>query len=593
VKLLEALELLQRPVADGTPELKVYLACGFTPLHLKTFLAANLRALTPDSRVLVEAGFFGDLIGNLERVQASGISVLVVAIEWSDLDPRLGIRTLGGWRPADMASIVEAAGQQTARLQQKLSEISRQVAIGTVVCLPTLPLPPMFSTGPDQASSSEMQLRATMALFAASLSQQPGIRIVSTQTLDGISPLAGRYDVKSDVKTGFPYTIQHASAVGKLVARLVQLRQPKKGLITDLDDTLWSGILGDDGVDGISWHLDSGTHMHGLYQQFLASLAGAGVLIGVASKNDPAIAKQAFERSDLLLSKDDVFPFETHWSRKSESVQRILKTWNVGADSVVFVDDSPMEVAEVQAAFPEMECVVFPKSDGQAVWELLKLLRDRFGKPALTEEDALRLGSIRDAGAWREVSQTSANSPDDFLKAAEASIVFESARPDGDARAFELINKTNQFNLNGKRVSDSEWRAILNDPAAFVLTVSYKDKYGPLGKIAVVVGKTRGRMLSVSHWVMSCRAFSRRIEYQCLKHLFESMDAGEIVFDYEATPRNGPLQEFFASLLGNPPETGLSLSKENFAARAPQLFHRVEGRVGGRVEERVEGTVNV
>jgi FkbH-like protein len=587
VKLLEALELLQCPVKDRAPELKLYLACGFTPLHLKTFLAANLRALSPDSRVQIEAGFFGDLIGNLERLHASGISVLVVAIEWSDLDPRLGIRTLGGWRPADMPGIVDSAGQQTARLQLKLSEISRQVS--TIVCLPTLPLPPMFSTGPEQASSSEMHLHSMMASFAASLSQLPGIRIASAQTLDEISPPAGRYDVKSDVKTGFPYTIQHASAMGKLVAGLVQQRQTKKGLITDLDDTLWSGILGDDGVEGISWHLDSGTHMHGLYQQFLASLAGAGVLIGVASKNDPAIAKQAFERSDLLLSKNDVFPFETHWSRKSESVQRILKSWNVGADSVVFVDDSPMEIAEVKAAFSEMECVLFPKSDGQAVWELLKHLRDRFGKPALTDEDALRLGSIRDAGAWREVSQTSGNSPDDFLKAAEATIVFESARPDGDARAFELINKTNQFNLNGKRVSDSEWRAILSDPAAFALTVSYKDKYGPLGKIAVVVGKTRGQVLSVSHWVMSCRAFSRRIEHQCLKHLFESLDAGEIVFDYEATPRNGPLQEFFAGLLGNPPEPGLGLSKDQFAARAPQLFHHV----GGRVEERVEGTVNV
>jgi FkbH-like protein len=577
VKLIEALELLRRPVADTASELKVFLACGFTPLHLKTFLAAHLRVLLPESRVEVETGLFGDLSGNTERLQPGEVNALAVVIEWGDFDPRLAVRTLGGWRPAEWADIVESASQAAVRLQRKLTEISRHVL--TVVCLPTLPLPPMFSTQPNQAGSFEMQLHFTVTSFAASLSQQPGLRIANAQALDEISHPGGRYDVKSDVMTGFPYTLQHASAMGELLSGLIHNRQPKKGLITDLDDTLWSGILGEDGVDGISWHLDRHTHMHGLYQQFVASLAGAGVLIGVASKNDPAVVERAFDRSDLLLSKGDIFPLETHWSRKSESVQRILKTWNVSADSVVFIDDSPMEVAEVKAAFPELECIVFPKNNYQGVWDLLKHLRDVFGKPVLTEDDALRLRSIRNAGAWRDAAESPGSSSDDFLKAAEASMIFESAQPNGDARAFELVNKTNQFNLNGKRFNEAEWRNFLSDPTAFVLTVSYKDKYGPLGKIAVILGKTRGRKLRVNSWVMSCRAFSRRIEHQCLKYLFEALGADEIAFDYEATPRNGPLQEFFAGLLGRLPVPGLCLSREQFAARVPLLFHRVEGTV--------------
>jgi FkbH-like protein len=91
--------------------------------------------------------------------------------------------------------------------------------------------------------------------------------------------------------------------------------------------------------------------MHGLYQQFAASLASAGVLIGVASKNDPVMVEQAFDRSDLHITRGDIFPFEINWSRKSESVQRILDTWNINPDSVVFIDDSPMEVAEVKTVF--------------------------------------------------------------------------------------------------------------------------------------------------------------------------------------------------------------------------------------------------
>jgi FkbH-like protein len=577
MKLTEALEVLRRPVAETAPESKIFLGCGFTPLHLQTFLAAELRALFSENRISVKTGLFGDLHGNIERLEPAGVDSLAVVIEWGDLDPRLALRTLGGWRPADLSDIVESAIRTAARLQRALTETSRHVH--TVVCMPTLPLPPMFVPRPDQAGYLEMQLRQSVASFLMSLSQQPGLRIANTQFLDEISPLGGRYDVKSDVLSGFPYSLPHASAIAKLLACLIQNRPPKKGLITDLDDTLWAGILGEDGVDGISWHLDQHTHMHGLYQQFVSSLAGAGVLIGVASKNDPAIVGSAFARSDMLISKNDIFPFETHWSRKSESVHRILKTWNVGEDSVVFIDDSPMEVAEVKAAFPEMECIVFPKSDYQSVWNLLKHLRELFGKPSLMEDDALRLHSIREAGEWRDATQSPGSSAEEFLKTAEACMVFEPVQPNGDARAFELINKTNQFNLNGKRFNESEWRNFFSDPAAFVLTVSYKDKFGPLGKIAVIMGKSRGDRLCVTSWVMSCRAFSRRIEHQCLKYLFETRGAEEIGFDYQATDRNGPLQEFFAELLGGPAVAGVCLSREQFAARVPALFHRVKGTV--------------
>lgn len=577
MKLSEALELLRLPAAEAAPLSEVFLCCGFTPLHLQTFLAAELRLICSERRANIKTGLFGDLCGNIERLEPGRITSLAVVIEWSDLDPRLGLRTLGGWRPADLPDIVESASQMAARIHSALESISQRVP--TVVCLPTLPLPPLFSTRTSQAGAMETQLRQTVALLEASLSQQPHLRIVSADFLDQVSPLGGRYDVKSDVLTGFPYSLAHASAMAKPLADLIRNLPPKKGLITDLDDTLWAGILGEDGVDGVSWHLDKHSHMHGLYQQFLTSLAGAGVLIGVASKNDPAMVERAFARTDLLLSRNDIFPLETHWSAKSESVQRILKAWNVGADSVVFIDDSPMEVAEVKAAFPEMECIVYPKGDYQGIWNLLKHLREAFGKPFLTEDDAVRLRSVREGHAWRDAAQSSQTSADEFLRTAQAYMVFEFVQRDGDNRAFELVNKTNQFNLNGKRISETEWRDCFSDPAAFALAVSYKDKFGPLGKIAVIMGKACGSQLCVTNWVMSCRAFSRRIEHQCLKYLFETRAIEEITFDYQATPRNGPLQEFFTELMGVPPEAGMRLSKDYFTGRVPALFHRVEGVV--------------
>ena len=577
VKLIEALELVGGPpVTTGSaPELKVFLACGFTPLHLQTFLRAHLRVLFPEHRSSVTTGLFGDLCGNIERLRAGTVDFLAVVIEWTDLDPRLGPRTLGGWRPAELGAVVESARRTAARLERGLAEISTYVP--AVVFGPTLPLPPMFPTRQNQSSSAEIQLHHVVTSLMVSLAEHPNVRIANTQTLDEVSSPAGRYDVKTDLISGFPYTLPHASAIAQLLADLIQNRPPKKGLITDLDDTLWGGILGEDGVDGISWDLDHHTHMHGLYQQFLASLAGSGVLVGVASRNDPAIVNQAFQRSDLLLARDDIFPFETHWSDKSLSVQRILQTWNIGADALVFIDDSPMEVAEVKAAFPELECIVFPKDDYRRLWNMLKYLRQVFGKALLTTEDSLRLSSIRDSGVWRDRSWLRQGSFDEFLKAAEAYITFDSSQVNGDARAFELINKTNQFNLNGKRFSASEWRSFFLDPATFLITASYKDKYGSLGKIAAIMGKTCGRRLCVNGWVMSCRAFSRRIEHQCLKYLFEVFGVDEISFDYVATPRNGPLQEFLAEFLA--PVPGVTLSKQEFAAKVRPLFHQVIGTV--------------
>jgi len=263
--------------------------------------------------------------------------------------------------------------------------------------------------------------------------------------------------------------------------------------------------------------------------------------------------------------------------KEPEGFLIILKTWNIGPDSVVFIDDSPIEVAEVQQAFPEMECITFPKNDYRSVWDLLKYLRSIFGKGFVGEEDMLRLGSIRNAAVLQEAGQ--GGSLEDFLKTSDASITFASGQADGDTRAFELVNKTNQFNLNGRRFSESEWRRFLADPKAFLFTASYKDRYGPLGKVAVIMGTCDARKANVTSWVMSCRAFSRRIEHQCLNFLFEALGIDEITFDYEATSRNGPLTKFFEELLTTFSTSHVSLTKRQFIARAPSLFHRIEGVV--------------
>ncbi len=574
MNLIEALELSRKPVPEDAAPYRVFLACGFTPLHLKTFLHAQLRQIFPTRRVEIKTGLYGDAARTLERLETSEVDAVVVPLEWADLDSRLGIRILGGWQASDVPEIVASAGRQLSRIDRALKKAA--AAVPVVVSLPTLPLPPLFHSPPSVNSTEKAKLFATLAKCTQAMTADSGVRVLDAQALDLAAPLNSRFDVKSELLTGFPYKLPFASTLAELLASLLQPRTPKKGLITDLDDTLWSGILGEVGVDGVSWTLDQHSHLHAIYQQFLLSLASAGVLLGVASKNEAALVQEAFERKDLLLKKDRVFPFEVHWHRKSESVQRILKAWNIGPESVVFIDDSPMEVAEVQAAFPEMECLVFKKDDYQATWDLLLHLRSAFGKSDISTEDSIRLDSLRNASSFHDASGQNGNASDEFLQAADSFISFDFAKKNKDGRAFELVNKTNQFNLNGKRLTESEWAKFLADPSSFVITASYQDKYGPLGKIAVVLGKAQGKKLNIHSWVMSCRAFSRRIEHHTLKHLFEKYDAEEVAFDFEATQRNGPLQEFFQELMGPDLKSGVAISRTNFSEKVPPLFHRVE-----------------
>jgi len=577
VKLIDALAVIRRPLPKDAPLLRVSLACGFTPLHLQTFLAAALRERPPLERIEVTTGLFGDLAGNIENIQPAACDVLVAIIEWQDLDLRLGVRNLGGWRVAQLPDIVKSARRMLVRLEKAI--LTAAASLPTYISLPTLPLPPLFTTPSQQASACELELRQAVSSFAASLATQSRLRILSASHLDEISPPSNRFDLQSELSAGFPYGLSHASAVAELLASLIRNSSAKKGLITDLDDTLWSGILGENGVDGISWHLDQKAPIHGLYQQFLASLASAGILTAVASKNDTALVQQAFERDDLLIDKQSLYPIDVHWGPKSESVRRILKTWNVAADSVVFIDDSPMELAEVKAVFPDMECLVFPKTDYQAFWQLLRRLRDTFGKTIVSEEDSIRLESIRAAAALHNSSNGEGTSPDSFLQDVQANVTISFGKEKEDHRAFELVNKTNQFNLNGKRLTESSWMAYLNDPATFVMTVSYDDKYGALGKIAVLLGRMQGKAAAIDSWVMSCRAFSRRIEHQCLSWLFENFSLQEITFAYQPTDRNKPLQDFLASMTTTPLSSDVRVSRADFSEKCPPLFHQAKATV--------------
>ena len=570
--LREALKTINENLANQTeksPRFRLALACGFVALHLKTFLAAHTTLLRPNAAIEVSEGLYGDLAGNLERLEGKKPDAVVAVVEWADLDARLGARSAGGWTADSLPDIARTAKLQLQRIAAALDGLR---GCTRVLAGPTLPFPPVDYSRPSRlsplAAEIELELAGQRRQLAAS-----GVIVIPPQAVDRVSPPSGRSDVRSEMAVGFPYGLGHAELLAGIIAKEVSPPARKKGLITDLDDTLWNGILGEVGVEGISWTLDRQSQPNGLYQQFLGSLAAAGVLIAVATKNDPDLVGQALGRPDLLIAARALFPVEAHWGPKSTSVRRILQAWNIGPDAVVFVDDSAMELAEVKAAHPEIECVAFPRDDPARLWQLLFELRSLFGTAELTAEDSLRVASLKSGAAFEEAKGEAADM-DAFLREAQSELSI-SKRRGGGARAFELLNKTNQFNLNGVRVSESEW-ADMAAREHFVVEISYSDRYGQFGNIAVLVGRANGDTVTVTHWVMSCRVFSRRIEHCCLRYLFEEFKAVEVVLRFQSTARNSPFREFVAGIMNSNPEDGdVRISRPLFEGNCPQLHHRI------------------
>lgn len=578
MKLLEAMRIINGAAAAADRPVRTYaLACGFTPLALETFLRAELQQRRPDVRVALEIGRFGDLAGSIERMTAADEprEGLVVVIEWPDLDPRLGVRNAASIAGATfLDDVVRNTLDALERLRGRVERAA--AALPVVVSLPTLPLPPVFHVTAGAAAVTSLRLRAAVAAFAADLAGMRNVRVVDSQTLDRRSPTSDRHDVSSDLLHGFPYTRTHAGELAAMLTALLHPAPTRKGIITDLDETLWRGIVGEIGVGAVCWGLEHGAQSHALYQQCLASLADAGVLVAVASKNDPTVVAEALRRADLLVSPEQLFPVHASWGPKSAAVAEILAAWNVGADSIVFVDDSPLEIAEVQQRFPEIEGLLFRAEDGAATLALIERLRELFGRDEVREEDRLRTASLRSAAELRTAA-ASADDDERFLAGLDAEITMTLSRDASDGRAIELVNKTNQFNLNGRRYTSAEWTAALDAPNAMLATVAYRDKFGPLGKIAVAVGRVADGRLRLDSWVMSCRAFSRRIEHHTALALLDALGADTMELDFVPTPRNGPLQEFLAAITGVTPTTAgpVTLTRAQLEARSPALQHRL------------------
>jgi FkbH-like protein len=573
MKLSTALQTLAGARKD-LPEKNLYLACGFTPLHLQTFLAAHVQIAEPESRTSVMTGLYGDLIGNVSRTPP-GVRAVAV-IEWSDLDPRLGYRNLAAWNSSNSDDILASLPSRLDVLAEHIEKASHHSPF--TVVLPSVPMAPISHAPHWMADRLSLGARRLLADFADRLMEPDRVRILNS---DALARFDGEvFQLRSELENGFPYSLAYADFLAQTISLSVVGLRPKKALITDLDNTLWAGIIGEDGCAGVQWTMEGGAQIHGLYQLVLASLAEAGVLIGIASKNDPSVVEDALSRLPLAVTSEQMFPRVVNWDRKSLAVGSILRAWNIGPQDVVFVDDSANELEEVERAFPQMTCLQFKGADVSYSLDLLLQLRTLFGKARLREEDALRAASLRVAGQI-ESEKGSAPSEDAFLAGLRSRLMMSVETDFVEGRALELVNKTNQFNLNGRRFDLPAWQRLQQHPGRFLVTADYLDKHGSLGKISVLTGVLSGDTFRIDSWVLSCRAFSRRIEHAMLDFLFRRFELRAIDLEYVTTPRNGPILDFIRQLLGDFSEGTVRIERDRWREKCLPLFHEFDQTARG------------
>ncbi len=526
---------------DDAPELSVGLAFSASPVHLTTLLAGHAQLRRPDRRASVRTIPYGDLRAGLAELLADPPEATAVVVEWFDLDPRLGIRESATAAVAEVPDLLATVETRRAALVEALTALAAVSRV--VVSLPLLPVSPVYRSPHGVVGVVEAALDRAVADLAADLQPVRGLTVVRAEPLTGV-------DVRSHAKTGFPYRIADAERLAQTLAGALFPRPPFKGVITDLDDTVWRGLVGEVGPEGVRWELATDAHDHALYQQYLAALAQRGILVAIASKNEQAVVEKALARDDMILPQAAYFPTLASWGPKSASVAEILQAWNIGAADVVFIDDSPLELAEVAAAFPEISTRRYPTGDADAVLALLDELTGLFPLREASAEDALRLQSIR-ARVAVEDAQASARSPREFLGELGGTVGLALGEAWQVPRVLELVNKTNQFNLNGRRWTEQEWAAARTAPGAVTAVIDYEDKFGRLGTIGVLAGTVEGETLGVDTWVLSCRAFSRGIEHHVLQALAGEVGVTEFRFDYEATARNDVLAGFLRSWDGD------------------------------------------
>jgi len=315
---------------------------------------------------------------------------------------------------------------------------------------------------------------------------------------------------------------------------------PFKVIVLDCDNTLWKGVCGEDGALG----LKIGKEYEDL-QAMLIRKYEEGMLLALCSKNNEKDVWEVFEtNSGMLLKKEHLAAWRINWCSKSENIKELAKELNLGLDSFIFIDDSPVECSEVKLKLPEVLTLQLPM-ESKAIPMFIRHIW-AFDKVIVTKEDRART-QMYTAERERKSLQNKEITIEEFLKSLDLKMSMKFLQEEDMTRAYQMIHRTNQFNLSTKRRTEEELRSLVKCENIVSWVVEVQDRFGDYGIVGLVIAERRKDSLFLDTFLLSCRALGRGVEDAIVNGLAEycrNEKIKYIVADYYPTPKNKPILEF-------------------------------------------------
>lgn len=481
-----------------------------------------------------------DLSDPGSALYASGASLVLCV-----LDPAMVFDEVPvPWRPDDVERVLEEKLQLIGQLMATFETAGQ----GTLV-LNTMPLLRRYTAQlVDHGSRARLGAiwREANARLLRLTDQHAALVVIDLDPLlaEGITASDPRMSVYAKAHLSQDLLAGYAREVGHLARHLAG--RTKKCLALDLDDTVWGGVLGEVGIDGIEVADSYRGEAFRAFQQVVKQVGSQGVLVAAVSKNELEPVRAALrDHPRMTLHEEDFVQVIANWRPKHENLAELAEDLNVGADSFVFADDSPYECGLVRRQLPDV--TVIQLNDEPAL-HVDKLLRDGwFDVRELTATDRTRGAKYRDELVRKDFLHTF-DSLDEYLRELDIHVRLAVADEPDIPRVSQLTLRTNQFNLTTRRLQQADVRGLVADPAWWVFAIHSGDRFGENGLVGVVFARRDGGALHLDNFVLSCRVFSRGIEQACLASVLRharATGADEVFGSYRPTAKNGGVKDFY------------------------------------------------
>lgn len=401
-------------------------------------------------------------------------------------------------------------------------------------------------------TSFAYQIRKLNYLLEEAMLQRKDIYpvdLLAVQIQEGQSKF---YDASLYYNAKMTISLDSLPFVAKAVIDVIKAMEGKlkKCVILDLDNTLWGGVIGDDGMGGIEIGELGKGHAFQDFQRWIKQLKECGIILAVCSKNNENTAKEPFERhEEMILRLSDISIFVANWNDKASNIKMIQESLNIGMDSIVFLDDNPFERDLVRSMIPDIEVPELPEDPALYLSYLQQC--NYFDTVSFTGESSDRTKQYQ-AEYERKQLQMSFTSIDDYLESLEMIGEAKPFEPERYARIAQLTQRSNQFNLRTIRYTEDEIERIANDDRYLTLYYTLRDKFGDHGLVSVVImEKTSNDEVFVNTWLMSCRVLKRGMEEFIVNGMIRAArEAGfkTVKSEYIPTPKNAMVKDIYKTM---------------------------------------------